>query len=191
MYNEEGHTKKASTTAKTALGLSIGALGVELLGGGLSRWINGGAAPAYGCNYSGEVAMTNSIYESELREIARLGATREILNQELFGVYKSQIDADFGLYKNQRDIKDEVMEKINEVNQKVEVMAATRPLQDALIMSKIDTNAMIAKFDDERYNWRTIKGVVTLPTTPTVTGQLSYPWGYYYPAQATTPAAAG
>ena len=28
---------------------------------------------------------------------------RQTLNSELFGVYKSQIDADFGFYKSQRD----------------------------------------------------------------------------------------
>ena len=38
---------------------------------------------------------------------------RQTLNQELFGVYKSQIDADFGLYKSTRDAFDASTAKQN------------------------------------------------------------------------------
>ena len=38
---------------------------------------------------------------------------RGVLNQELFGIYKSQIDADFGLYKSTRDTFDSVTAKQN------------------------------------------------------------------------------
>jgi hypothetical protein len=38
---------------------------------------------------------------------------RQTLNQELFGVYKSQIDADFGLYKSTRDAFDASAAKQN------------------------------------------------------------------------------
>ena len=118
-----------------------------------------------------------AIYEAEIRDISRLYEARQVLNRELFGVYKSQIDADFGLYKNQRDSKDELMCKINEVDKKVDMMAAVRPYQDALIDCKINTNAMIAQYNLEKADCRNIKGVLCLPATPTVTGQISYPYG--------------
>ena len=67
MYQEEGH-RKASTTAKTALGLGIGALGVELLGG-LGGFLRGN--PAMVCNNDA------AIYEAEIREISRLNDARQ------------------------------------------------------------------------------------------------------------------
>lgn len=181
MYQEESHTKKASTTAKTALGLSIGALGVELLGGMgvLKNVFNGGAGGVCPPNNS-------AIYEAEIRELNRLYAVRETTNQEMFGLYKSQIDADFALYKGQRDNKDELLGKINDVEKKVDMMAAIRPYQDALINCKIDTNALIGKYELAKADCRNIKGVVCFPATPTVTGQVSYPTGVYCPSATTT-----
>lgn len=43
--------KKSSTVAKTALGLSIGALGVELLNGSFGKWIGNGGR--FGTSYTG------------------------------------------------------------------------------------------------------------------------------------------
>ena len=73
-----------------------------------------------------------------------------------------------------RDQKDELLQKIEAVDKKVDVMAAIRPYQDALINSKIDQNALIADFNLSRRTCRMITGELVLPSTPTVTGYASY-----------------
>lgn len=91
-----------------------------------------------------------------------------------FRLWKSQIDADFSLYKGQRDDKDQLLCKINEVDKKVDMMAAVRPYQDALINAKIDNVALVSDFNLARRTCRMIEGEVVLPNTPTVTGYPSY-----------------
>jgi hypothetical protein len=91
-----------------------------------------------------------------------------------WGLYKNHVDDSFALYKGQRDQKDELMAKISDVEHKVDVMAAIRPYQDALINAKIDNVAMVADFNLARRTCRMIQGELVLPSTPTVTGFASY-----------------
>lgn len=56
--------------------------------------------------------------QKNLYDLALLGQNqrftdREVLNKELFGIYKSQVDADFGLYKSTRDGFDVLSAKQN------------------------------------------------------------------------------
>jgi hypothetical protein len=78
------------------------------------------------------------------------------------------------LYKGQRDDKDALIAKINDVEKKVDVMAAIRPYQDALINAKIDNVALVGDFNLARRTCRMITGELVLPSTPTVTGYPSY-----------------
>lgn len=91
-----------------------------------------------------------------------------------FGLYKKQVDDSFALYKGQRDNKDELLAKINELDKKVDMMAAIRPYQDALINAKIDNVALVGDFNLARRTCRMITGELVLPSTPTVTGYPSY-----------------
>ena len=91
-----------------------------------------------------------------------------------FALYKNHVDDSFALYKGQRDTKDELVGKINDVERKVDMMSAIRPYQDALINSKIDNVALVADFNLARRTCRMISGEVVLPSTPTVTGYASY-----------------
>lgn len=95
-------------------------------------------------------------------------------NEDTFKLWKSQIDADFGLYKNQRDEKDVILEKMSELEKKVDVMAAIRPYQDALINSKIDYSNLQNEFNLNARTCRMLTGELVLPSTPTVTGYPSY-----------------
>jgi hypothetical protein len=54
-----------------------------------------------------------NLYDYALLQQNQRYTDRETLNQELFGIYKSQIDADFGLYKSTRDTFDSVTAKQN------------------------------------------------------------------------------
>lgn len=96
------------------------------------------------------------------------------LTDSFFAAYERDVKNSFDLYKLSRDQKDELSKRIDEVDKKVDVMAAIRPYQDALINNKIETNALIADFNLARRTCRMIQGEVVLPSTPTVTGYASY-----------------
>lgn len=99
---------------------------------------------------------------------------RNQINAEMFGIYKSQVDADFGLYKSTRDSFDITNARVGELEKQVAVLIATRPYQDALIQSDIRRVAEHADFNLFRRTCRMITGELVLPNTPTVTGYPSY-----------------
>lgn len=88
----------------------------------------------------------------------------------MFGLYKSQIDADFSLYKGQRDNYDALKAQIDELKTQVAVGAAIRPYQDKLIQCEIERafTAGINYVDKKTCN--VIYGVTCLPNEPTTTG---------------------
>lgn len=57
------------------------------------------------------LASQKALYDYALLDQNQRFSDREKLNGELFGIYKSQIDADFGLYKSTRDTFDAVNAK--------------------------------------------------------------------------------
>ena len=100
-------------------------------------------------------------------------AHRETDVAEKFQLWKSQVDADLGLYKVSRDLYDVLNErygnKFNELDKKVAVLEATRPYQDKLIQCEIERAFTAAVNYTDRKTCRAIYGVVGLPSTPTVT----------------------
>lgn len=180
---EDEHKEYASkNVAGTALGLSIGALALTLLGRNnvLGNLLGNNDTCNNGCN------VTCS---------QRLADTKEFHN-EMFGLYKSQVDADFSLYKGYRDSDDAIVAKHNtdafnlykysrdgfdalqneicNLKSRVAVAEAVRPYQDALIECQIADARKDAAYNLERRTCRMISGEVVLPTTPTVTGYGSY-----------------
>lgn len=133
--------------------------------------------------------LTKEAYENKLDG-------RERLTNAFFDAYKRDVDNSFNLYKNQRDIKDSILahvgasdahlnERINEIDKKVDMMAAVRPYQDALINSKIDNNALIAAYELQKRTCRMIQGELVLPSSPVVTGYPSYTFGGRFANTAT------
>lgn len=96
------------------------------------------------------------------------------LTDSFFAAYERDVKNSFDLYKLNRDTKDELSRRIEDIDKKVDIMAAVRPYQDALINEKINCNAMIADFNLARRTCRMIQGELVLPSTPTVTGYASY-----------------
>jgi len=98
----------------------------------------------------------------------------------------------FSLYKYTRDKDDETSDKIADLESKVAVAAAVRPYQDKLIQCEIEKNFAWLKnyFDSKMCN--VIRGVNTLPLTPTVTGVIGQNCCYQFAqaAAAETPAGA-
>lgn len=160
--------------------LTLGALGMGALGKGQK----GCPAVPQGELYNERkeqadyVELTKQYYEGQI-------ATQKAIDKNFFDLYKMNVDTSWGLYKNhvndsfalykgQRDDKDALIAKINDVEKKVDVMAAVRPYQDALINAKIDNVALVGDFNLARRTCRMITGELVLPSTPTVTGYPSY-----------------
>lgn len=187
--------QKWATNAKANAGLTTGIIGTSLAGllalkSGMFNGIFGGC-PAqaegnvpFGPLYNERkecqdyIELTKQYYEGQI-------ATREDLNNKFFSLYKmgtdnsfalykQHVDDSFALYKGQRDSKDELVARINDVEKKVDIMSAIRPYQDALINTKIDNVALVGDFNLARRTCRMIQGELVLPSTPTVTGYPSY-----------------
>lgn len=129
---------------------------------------------------------------------------------EKFGLYKSQTDGDFGLYKVSRDLYDNMNDKLNaasfglykegrdnydklsarlcQLEKEVAVGAAIRPYQDKLIQCEIEKAYTAGINYTDRRTCRMIQGQLVLPSTPTVTGYQSYNGCCPVPATS-TPAA--
>lgn len=113
------------------------------------------------------IDITKQYYEG------KLDGNRQ-LTDAFFQCYERDVKNSFDLYKLGRDNKDELNDKINAVDKKVDMMMAIRPYQDALINAQIDKNALIADYNLSRRTCRMIQGELVLPSTPTVTGYASY-----------------
>lgn len=190
---QEGHTHKPyASNAKANAGLTLGIIGTSLaglniLGGGLGNILGGVNKSNCGCNAgitneelyierkmcSDYLDTTKQYYEGQM-------AFQAALHRDFALAYERDVKNSFDLYKGQRDIKDDLQAKIDAVDKKVDIMAAIRPYQDALINCKIDNNALIADFNLARRTCRMIQGEVVLPSTPTVTGYASF-----YPCNTT------
>lgn len=170
--------QKASSTAKTALGLSIGAIGIELLKGGLGNLggiLGGGSAPvaavvAEEANCAMQLANNNAMWQLAYGGQNARFNDRQVLNSELFGLYSQSIAADFEIYKTTRDGFDITNARVSDLEKEVAVLRATRPYQDALIACEIKNVADVAAYNLERRTCRMITGEVVLPTTSTVSG---------------------
>lgn len=142
------------------------------------------------------LALTSALYNQRINSLQEATAARNVDVNEKFQLYKSQIDADFGLYINNRNNIDSVNSRINnelfslykytrdkddetnarlcKLEKEAAVNTAIRPYQDELIMSKIGQAFEKTINYVDRLDCRNLKGVNTLPLTPTVTGVTSY-----------------
>lgn len=137
-YNKDhGHKYASKGLAGTALGLSIGALAwtalknggfnlfgssnngpenvnINTLGTGTTGYSLGPTAfQAWEKECEDNLAQQKALYDYALLSQNERFNDRQTLNTELFGIYKSQVDADFGLYKSTRDGFDVLSAKQN------------------------------------------------------------------------------
>lgn len=200
--------------AGTALGIAAlwgrnGGIG-NILGGGASGVptnvnINGGlgtsgccaptAFEAYKHECEDVLALTSALYGQRINSLQEATAARNVDVNEKFQLYKSQIDADFGLYvstrnnidsvnnrinnelfslyKYTRDKDDETNARLAKLESAVAVNAAIRPYQDKLIQCEIDKAYTSGINYVDRKTCKMLEGIVTLPLEPTVTGAVS------------------
>lgn len=226
---EDGHDRISDKASKSLAGTALGiGIGGTVLGGlaALGAWNkrggcgghrdnddNGGIAAisVYGKECSDVLNLTKGMYDLAIAGMTKAAAAREVDTSEKFGIYKSQVDGDFGnykatrdlydaqteklnnaafgLYKAQRDSHDELKAQICHLEGEIARMQAVRPYQDRLIQCDIEkSQAFLVNYVD-RLDCRNIKGVVTLPNDPTITGLPSYRNGWC--GQPTTTPAAG
>ena len=217
-----GGNVRGRADAGLALGI-VGTVlgGAALLGrGGLSGLLGGGSSVTN--NYSGGgcaaptayevgakecadiLAVTKGYYDLAISGLKSASAAREVDVREKFGLYvnnRDNIDRVsnrindelFSLYKYTRDKDDETNAKIYELAKDVEVNTKIRPYQDKLIMCELEKNFAFLKNYIDAKMCNVIRGVNTLPLTPTVTGVVGQTCGCYpyaaIAAAAATPAA--
>lgn len=138
------------------------------------------------------LALQGGLYQWALTQQNQRFQDRQTIDQELFGLYKSQVDADFGLYKStrdgfdvltaqhnrdsfnlyksQRDADDSIMKELSDLKAQVAINAAIRPYQDKLIQCEIDKAFTAGINYTDRKTCNVIYGQVCLPNEPTITG---------------------
>lgn len=137
------------------------------------------------------LALTNTLWGQKVNTLELLAAQRNTDVAEKFGLYQSQITADFGLYKDNRDNIDRVNNRLNDelfsqykytrdkddeikaelsaLKAEVAINSAVRPYQDKILQSEVEKAYTAAINYVDRRLCRVPQGVVVLPNTE-VTG---------------------
>lgn len=97
-----------------------------------------------------ELADQKALYDYALLDSATRFNDRQTINSEMFGIYKSQIDADFGLYKNQRDQFDVLADRIGKLETQAAVTAAVEPWRSKVLQMQIGGVAGMVNLEAER-----------------------------------------
>ena len=147
-------------TANTALGLSIGALGLKLLPnilgwsaeGGELNLFNGGLSARHGHGHGRDWELQGGIYQSRI--------------DALQGDYQSLLYTDKKYEYAQKQIC--YLEKA------VAVLAAVKPYEAQITDMKIKEAEWKAAYDLDKRTCKMISGEVVLPNSTTVTGIPSY-----------------
>lgn len=137
-YVKDDDDYASKGVAGTALGLGIGALGLNLLqNGGLANLFNGGNSTGNcGCSYTCEDRIKDmEKYNSEM--FSNYKYTRD-MNDTIMA--KQNADA-FALFQGYTNATAGLQKQIDEIKTQNAVLAATRPLQDQLIMNAIALEA--------------------------------------------------
>lgn len=121
-----------------------------------------------------EVKLLTDMFGLKLDTANKFYAMRETDIAEKFSMYKGGVEAinaenrramqaEFGLYKNQRDNNDNLQAKFCELDKKVAVMEALTPYKEKLMMAYVNEKTCDC-----------IHGQLVLPSTPVVSGYGSY-----------------
>lgn len=188
--------RRSGILGGAGLGSGLGGANININGLETGLGATGVAAPTAfqawekGCEDT--LALQKGLYDWALVQQSQRFADRQTLNSELFSVWKSQVDADFGLYKStrdsfdvmsakqnqdafnlyksQRDSDDEIRKELSDLKAQVAINAAVRPYQDKLIQCEIDKAFTAGINYTDRKTCKAIYGEVCLPNTPVVTG---------------------
>jgi hypothetical protein len=166
-YDEDRKEYASKGVAGTGLGLGIAGTALGLWALSKSNLFgNAGCAAAgalaaeaisgpstfqawqHSCN--AELANQKALYDFALLSANARFNDRQTINSEMFGLYKSQIDADFGLYKNQRDQFDVLADRIGKLETAAAVQAAVEPWRSKVTKMEIAGVAGMVGLEAER-----------------------------------------
>lgn len=166
-YDEDRKEYASKGVAGTGLGLGIAGTALGLWALSKSNLFgNAGCAAAgalaaeaisgpstfqawqHSCN--AELANQKALYDFALLSANARFNDRQTINSEMFGLYKSQIDADFGLYKNQRDQFDVLADRIGKLETAAAVQAAVEPWRSKVTKMEIASVAGMVGLEAER-----------------------------------------
>jgi len=99
--------------------------------------------------------LTTQYYEGKI-------AAMQSLNEKFYALDRQDNDNLFTMYKYSRDNRDELCNKINDLQSKVDIMAAVRPYQDALIDAKIRETEFKADYNLSRRTCKMLEGQLVL-----------------------------
>lgn len=96
------------------------------------------------------MADQKALYDFALLSANARYNDRQQIDKEMFGIYKTQIDADFGLYKNQRDQFDILADRIGKLETSAAVNAAVEPWRSKVLQMQIGNVAGMVGLEAER-----------------------------------------
>lgn len=165
-----GNRRSAGVLGTGAGLMGDGSTNINVVGAGMGSAGAPTAFQAWSKSCEDTLALQGGLYQWALTQQNQRFQDRQVIDSEMFGLYKSQIDADFLLYKGNRDNYDSLKAEISELKTQVAVSAAIRPYQDKLIQCEIERafTAGINYVDKKTCN--VIYGVTCLPNEPTTTG---------------------
>lgn len=122
-----------------------GSTNINVVGVGAGNGTAPTAFQAWAKSCEDTLALQGGLYQWALTQQSQRFQDRQVIDGEMFGLYKSQIDADFSLYKGQRDNYDALKAQIDELKTQVAVGAAIRPYQEIDIEGIVDEEIEIIK----------------------------------------------
>ena len=133
-----------------------------------------------------EVKLLTDMFGLKLDTANKFYAMRETDIAEKFSMYKGAteainaenrraMEAEFGLYKNQRDQYDALQAKYCDLDKKVAVMEALTPYKEKLMMAYVNEKTC-----------NCLRGQLVLPSTPVISGYGSYGCNCTAPSAPTT-----
>lgn len=128
-----GNRRSAGVLGTGAGLMGDGSTNINVVGAGMGSAGAPTAFQAWSKSCEDTLALQGGLYQWALTQQNQRFQDRQVIDSEMFGLYKSQIDADFLLYKGNRDNYDSLKAEISELKTQVAVSAAIRPYQDKLI----------------------------------------------------------
>lgn len=96
-----------------------GSTNINVVGVGAGNGTAPTAFQAWAKSCEDTLALQGGLYQWALTQQSQRFQDRQVIDGEMFGLYKSQIDADFSLYKGQRDNYDALKAQIDELKTQV------------------------------------------------------------------------
>ena len=109
-----GNRRSAGVLGTGAGLMGDGSTNINVVGAGMGSAGAPTAFQAWSKSCEDTLALQGGLYQWALTQQSQRFQDRQVIDGEMFGLYKSQIDADFSLYKGQRDNYDALKTQIED-----------------------------------------------------------------------------